>query len=904
MRSLRQRTAVIGLAAAARSHHDLNSARRDLQLAFVLRDRVVVGLEVRAFRVLDRVRHFAFSNRRHRTSRLDLRGFAFHEPVAAHRYSGFRQSRAVVRLLTALRRQRYSALRDRQLAGGEGGVIIIGSNVHAAPGDCEGFGKGTGVGAVGHMGALGGGVGDGQDVVLTEAFDLVIIGLDGSVGAGNGRHKGTAFLLGAVIHLFDVLDRDREGRLGDREGAEVFFNRVVIRVDAIPIDGVGIILFARIGDGTSGGNGNLVLVRCNQTGKGRFVLGQRRAVVGLCVATRFDGQLGGQDLQTAGTDVQVDTVVIILRQIRQRDRNGIGVIAGVFLRNAVIMQTSSVLIIGRLGLYRIPDIIQIFCLIACIADHDIVFDSLAGIREAGFIQFAVISCTRPAVGLDTDRYTELRYLKGTADVAESIVVGVVIEHAINHSTARGDDRSAGIDTAIVGSIVRISVAKAQLLQGMTIQKPINDGQFSRCPVQYQGCSVILLCIAGRGDSDLLLVIQVEHQIAGAVKDLVVGAGSSAVALHRPVEHPAGDGRAGQGIRIADLHGLDVRIDPLDRVTVHVKEVHGDLGGLVAGVIERKNVVLCSCRQSQALLFCIGIEVHPLIGVGQHVLVDCSSRLDDKHRIAVDLVALVRGDLDLRAVGLGGVDQITDRIAGRFRLRSINEGDLICTNLQRHGLARRIGPHACDAHGLLDDFLTLFKVRVGDSLVIRHTDIILAIDLNGIGVLCGGFTHIVDGIAQRFLRPVGVDRDIPGDLGRPVKELVAVSRGIPAVEMIAEFGGIRLRDFDHLALFDRLIGLLRCAAVHIKGDGIAGGRPLSIQHQVGSRHGGEGILSRQAGIGIPAGEGVVAVHTALGRRGRPNVRRLVNISVELDIFNGIKVRAAIVVVDLEGVAVVI
>ena len=110
------RRAVVRPALRRGLDHQSLAARRDLQRAFVLRDRVVVGLEVRAFRIDDRVRHFAFSNRRHRTSRLDLRGFAFHEPVAAYRYSGLRQRRAIIFLAVRSGGQSDRALLNDQRA--------------------------------------------------------------------------------------------------------------------------------------------------------------------------------------------------------------------------------------------------------------------------------------------------------------------------------------------------------------------------------------------------------------------------------------------------------------------------------------------------------------------------------------------------------------------------------------------------------------------------------------------------------------------------------------------------------------------------------------------------------------------------------------------------------------------
>ena len=118
--------AVIRPALCRGRDHQRSFARRDLQLAFVLRDRVVVGLEVRAFGVDDRVRLFTLGNRRYTSGRLDVAHFAIHEAVAAYRHVGLRQSCAVIRLLSALRRQRYFTRVDRQFAGNCRDRVVVG----------------------------------------------------------------------------------------------------------------------------------------------------------------------------------------------------------------------------------------------------------------------------------------------------------------------------------------------------------------------------------------------------------------------------------------------------------------------------------------------------------------------------------------------------------------------------------------------------------------------------------------------------------------------------------------------------------------------------------------------------------------------------------------------------------
>ena len=227
---------------------------------------------------------------------------------------------------------------DRQLARSEGlGFIVVSDVLTLSIDDSIRLGKGTGIRAARNSRALGGGVGDGQDVALAQALDRVIIGRDRLAGAGDGRDKGAAFLLGAVVHLFDVLDRDLKGRLGDRQGAEVLNYLVVVGIDRAPIDAVAVLRAARIGDRASRCDGGLARIRRNEAGETRFSIGQRRAVIGLLSAAGGGSQLRWEDLQTAGTDVQADTVIIVLRQIRKRQTNIIGIIARVGFRDPVIV---------------------------------------------------------------------------------------------------------------------------------------------------------------------------------------------------------------------------------------------------------------------------------------------------------------------------------------------------------------------------------------------------------------------------------------------------------------------------------------------------------------------------------------------------------------------------------------
>ena len=85
--------------------------RRDCQRSFGLLDIVVAFFEVRARCVADRVRNAADICNRSR--RLDIRHFAFNK-AAFNLHVGLRQRCAVVRLVSALARQRHRALGNIQ----------------------------------------------------------------------------------------------------------------------------------------------------------------------------------------------------------------------------------------------------------------------------------------------------------------------------------------------------------------------------------------------------------------------------------------------------------------------------------------------------------------------------------------------------------------------------------------------------------------------------------------------------------------------------------------------------------------------------------------------------------------------------------------------------------------------
>ena len=152
--------------------------------------------------------------------------------------------------------------------------------------------------------------------------------------------------------------------------------------------------------------------------------------------------------------------------------------------------------------------------------------------------------------------------------------------------------------------------------------------------------------------------------------------------------------------------------------------------------------------------------------------------------------------------------------------------------------------------------------------------------------------------------MGVDRSVGRNLSVPVKERIAIGGGVPSVEGVAVLGrsswvsGLRIL-LDSSAVIESG----RSVAVNIVNSERRRS-PLRVEHQVGRRHGREGVRSGETRVGIPARERVVGVDTALSSSGSPLVGVAGDGSVELYVLDGLEVRAAVVVVDVVGVSIVV
>ena len=328
----------------------------------------------------------------------------------------------------------------------------------------------------------------------------------------------------------------------------------------------------------------------------------------------YDLILDRQDLQTAGTDVQADAVVVVPRQIAFIKGKVIGVIAGVALGNAIVMHSGRRSVVRRLTLDSVPDLVEIRLTIAVMADKDVLFGrGLGAVGKAGLVHFAGVLVAGPAVGLDTHGDVDLRDLERAADIAHGVVV--VGSSACDDGVLRRHRGNTGINTALSVRAVRIGVRVLHRSERMTVLQPLDLDLVGKRFGQRQGCSVILLAGAVDGDGDLLLVEESELKPvirrSDSFGDLVAVASHGAAvsgADNGLVQLPALDRRTAQRKGLADLQLLHVVADAVDGIAVHIRIVDRDSRVFIAGVVERKHVLRRGSRKDQRLFDLIREEL--------------------------------------------------------------------------------------------------------------------------------------------------------------------------------------------------------------------------------------------------------------------------------------------------------
>ena len=743
-----------------------------------------------------------------------------------------------------------------------------------------------------------------EDGVVSDFVVLAIVShMDDVLAAGGHSLEGEALgqaggrdllLAGAVAGegraVVDLLiGRRGEGDLGvvlgDRQGAELFLNGVVVLIDAAPVlDAVGVVAGAHFGLRTGGGDFDLALIRSDQAGDAGLVLGQRLSIVRLGVAAGGDGDFLGQDLQAAGTDVEADAVVDVLRQTAVAQGEGVVVLIGVGLLDGHIAKAGRIRVMHKAVLRKEggPDRVQVFFLVLGMADLHVIRNAFAAVGEAGFAGQAVVDLADPAVRLHTDSDVDLQHLDGAVEIMDLVVIAVPADAFDDCGGGRyhADARVLAAGLAALG--LRVSViAQGDVFEGMAAHQAFDLYLTVQLVRQGPKRAVILLADAVGGDGQTPLIAQGEHQFVtrGVVRGLGIG---QRRAFHGLVQLPIRHRRAGQRVGVAFLQRRGIRVG--NGLPVHVDEVHGDGGAAELGVVEHHNVLALIRAQGQGFLLgvrevLLAVDLHGYgsgdDGIGVRILRSFIGRMHP--------LALVGGIGGLRAV----VQHIIHRVADFARLLHIDEGDLVGAGLECNGFAGHIRAVAGDGDRLFGDLTAHHVVGVAHR--------------SGGRQLLARVAHIEDRVAQRLQRPVGIEGDVRGDGRGPVVRIPVLCE--PADEAVAGLGGIgglrRSLVFLHALGFDG-----RRAAVQLKAHRVGGGDPLGVEDQFAVGHFVKGVFCPQALIRVPTAPGVVAVHPALIRGGRPDVGGLVDVGAEFYVFDQFNPGSEIFVLDGISLSVII
>ena len=135
---------------------------------------------------------------------------------------------------------------------------------------------------------------------------------------------------------------------------------------------------------------------------------------------------------------------------------------------------------------------------------------------------------------------------------------------------------------------------------------------------------------------------------------------------------------------------------------------------------------------------------------QRIIIYRFCGFNDREDISVDFFGLCLCYRDLRII-----DVIIHTIGCPGSLFAINKRNFICTKLQRYRLAALIRAITGDRDCIFCNFLPDNKIWVGDNLIIRKR---VSVTI-----------HIVNGVAQWILCPVGINRCVCSDWFLPVIE---------------------------------------------------------------------------------------------------------------------------------------
>ena len=467
--------------------------------------------------------------------------------------------------------------------------------------------------------------------------------------------------------------------------------------------------------------------------------------------------------------------------------------------------------------------------VAGVGDADVVREGLALVGEARPVLFAGIIVAGPAVG--GDRYDDVRIPdgQGTGNEYEVIVIGKAARAVVAAFHARGGGGAAA-DLGLRAGVGNGADGIAGLETGYARVIPAGADE--------RGAVVILDLVVG-GDGQILLISKYDLDRLGR-GDLEARL-SGAVAVERVAVQ-----RSGDRLRRADAQILGSRGDAGDRVAVHVNIAHGELGGGVGHVVERKDVVVRVLAQGERHGHFLGVVYRVEL-----ILADKSERVVLLHQravhgrghggdaagVACDLNGLIRGDLDRGMLAQDEADGVVVELA----LGAVYEGDNVLRRINGEGqsLLSAVREIAGNGDRILGDR------RAGHE----HGA------LNRLGREYGlAFTvDIVDGIADRIHYPVRVDLGVShdrggsdhiargaGGVGVPAVEAVEVSRRLARIGRVFELGnGLRA------------VGLGRAGIIIIEVDRKGRSDPFRVNRQRRLCHGAEGVWRGKSAVEIPA-----------------------------------------------------
>ena len=343
----------------------------------------------------------------------------------------------------------------------------------------------------------------------------------------------------------------------------------------------------------------------------------------------------------------------------------------------------------------------------------------------------------PLVGIDADEYADRFYSQRTGDIYNSIIA-FRIRNRSRSSCYMRILRGGG-----AGSGICLGSGEFQTSQRVATQ--ITTYSIICCVLETacQLCSVIGLRLIIGNDQQFLLIIDVDVQIAFIPGNLICifRRGGCSVQIGGMMIHIAVRSFILQRIRIAFFHISQVGI--MDRIPIHVQILHINPGWTEANVLERDDIVFQTKRLSLHLFGRFIFLSEDILITGLRRQIGCiyiRSHFQDTCGCSINCYCLRFSDLDLRFV----FQNINDCICQFWRYLIIIEdnGIWIFIKWKTYRFGCFVCKIICYSWRFFRDFLAFCEFRICDHLIVPY-------------FVLSAFHIIMDGIADRILRPAGV-----------------------------------------------------------------------------------------------------------------------------------------------------